>query len=260
MSVSKLSNVHPDAKLGKNVVVESFATITADVEVGDGTWIGPNAVIMDGARIGKDCKIFPGAVISPVSQDLKYKGEYTTTEIGDNTIIREYVTIHKGTTDRNKTVVGSNCLLMAYVHIAHDCILGDNVIIANSTQVAGHVTIDDFVIIEGVVAVQQFIHIGKHAFIAGGSLVRKNVPPFVKAAREPLSYVGVNAVGLRRRGYTDQQILNIEDVYRTIYVQNSNISTALKIADVELPNSNEKEEILEFIRNSTKGIMRGPII
>lgn len=260
MSVSPLSNVHPDAKLGKNVVVEPFATITADVVIGDDTWIGPNAVIMDGARIGKNCKIFPGAVISPISQDLKYKGEPTTTEIGDNTVVREYVTIHKGTTDRNKTVVGSNCLLMAYVHIAHDCQLGDNIIIANSTQIAGHVTIDDFVIIEGVVAVQQFVHIGKHAFIAGGSLVRKNVPPYVKAAREPLSYVGVNAVGLRRRGYTDQQILNIEDVYRTIYVQNSNISTALKIADVELPTSNEKEEILEFIRNSTKGIMRGPII
>jgi UDP-N-acetylglucosamine acyltransferase len=260
MSISPLANVHPDARIGANVTIEPFATITADVEIGEGTWIGPNAVIMDGARIGKNCQIFPGAVISPVSQDLKYKGEYTTTEIGDNTIIREYVTIHKGTTDRNKTVIGSNCLLMAYVHIAHDCLLGDNIIIANSSQIAGHVTIDDFVIIEGVVAVQQFVHIGKHAFIAGGSLVRKNVPPYVKAAREPLSYVGVNAVGLRRRGYTDQQILNIEDVYRTIYVQNSNISTALKIADVELPTSNEKEEILEFIRNSTKGIMRGPII
>jgi len=260
MSVSKLANVHPNAKIGTNVTIEPFATVTEDVVIGDGTWIGPNAVIMDGARIGKNCKIFPGAVISPVSQDLKYKGEPTTTEIGDNTVIREYVTVHKGTTDRNKTVIGSNCLLMAYVHIAHDCILGDNIIIANSSQIAGHVTIDDFVIIEGVVAVQQFVHIGKHAFIAGGSLVRKNVPPYVKAAREPLSYVGVNAVGLRRRGFTDQQIINIEDVYRTIYVQNSNISTALKIADVELPSSNEKEEILEFIRNSTKGIMRGPIM
>ena len=260
MSVSKLANVHPNAKIGANVTIEPFATVTEDVVIGDGTWIGPNAVIMDGARIGKNCKIFPGAVISPVSQDLKYKGEPTTTEIGDNTVIREYVTVHKGTTDRNKTVIGSNCLLMAYVHIAHDCILGDNIIIANSSQIAGHVTIDDFVIIEGVVAVQQFVHIGKHAFIAGGSLVRKNVPPYVKAAREPLSYVGVNAVGLRRRGFTDQQIINIEDVYRTIYVQNSNISTALKIADVELPSSNEKEEILEFIRNSTKGIMRGPIM
>lgn len=260
MSISQLANVHPDAKIGSGVVIEPFATVTQDVEIGDGTWIGPNAVIMDGARIGKNCKIFPGAVISPVSQDLKYKGEYTTTEIGDNTIVREYVTIHKGTTDRNKTVIGSNCLLMAYVHIAHDCLLGDNIIIANASQIAGHVTIDDHVIIEGVVAVQQFVHIGQHAFIAGGSLVRKNVPPYVKAAREPLSYVGVNSVGLRRRGYSDQQILNIEDVYRTIYVQNSNITTALKIADVELPVSKEKEEILNFIKDSTKGIMRGPIL
>ena len=259
MSVSPLANVHPDAKIGKNVTIDPFATVTADVEIGDGTWIAPNAVIMDGARIGKNCKIFPGAVISPVSQDLKYKGEYTTTEIGDNTVIREYVTIHKGTTDRNKTVIGSNCLLMAYVHIAHDCLLGDNVIIANSTQIAGHVTIDDFVIIEGVVAVQQFVHIGSHSFIAGGSHVRKNVPPYVRAAREPLSYIGVNSIGLRRRGYSDQQIINIEDAYRMLYVQNSNMARALKIADVELPNSSEKDEILEFIKNSTKGIMRGPM-
>lgn len=259
MSVSQQANVHPDAKIGKNVTIDAFVTITADVEIGDGTWIGPNAVIMDGARIGKNCKIFPGAVISPVSQDLKYKGEYTTTEIGDNTIIREFVTVHKGTSDRNKTVVGSNCLLMAYVHIAHDCLIGNNVIIANSTQIAGHVTIDDYVIIEGVVAVQQFVHIGAHSFVAGGSLVRKNVPPYVRAAREPLSYVGVNSIGLRRRGYTDQQIVNIEDAYRMLYVQNSNMATALKAADVELPKSKEKDEILDFIRSSTKGIMRGPM-
>lgn len=257
MNVSPLANVHPDAKIGKGVVIDPFATITADVEIGEGTWIGPNAVIMDGARIGKNCKIFPGAVISPVSQDLKYKGEYTTTEIGDNTVIREYVTIHKGTTDRNKTVIGKNCLLMAYVHIAHDCILGDNIIIANSTQIAGHVTIDDYVIIEGVVAVQQFVHIGAHSFIAGKSSVRKNVPPYVRAAREPLSYVGVNSIGLRRRGYTDQQIINIEDAYRMLYVQNSNMARALKVAQLELPNSKEKDEILEFIKDSTKGIMRG---
>lgn len=249
--------ISPKAKIGKDVVIEPFATIYDDVEIGDGTWIGPNVVIMDGARIGSNCKIFPGAVISAVSQDLKYKGEYTTTHIGDNTTIRECVTIHKGTTDRNKTVVGSNCLLMAYVHVAHDCLIGDNVIIANSTQLAGHITIDDWVIIEGMVGTQQFVHIGAHAFVAGGSLVRKNVPPFVKAAREPLSYVGVNTIGLRRRGYSDQQIANIEDTYRVIYVQNSNITTALNVAELELPVSDEKEMILDFIRSSTKGIMRG---
>jgi len=255
--MSELAYIHPDAKIGKGVVIEPFASIYGDVEIGEGTWIGPNVVIMDGARIGKNCRIFPGAVISAVSQDLKYKGEYTTTHVGDNTTIRECVTIHKGTTDRNKTVIGNNCLLMAYVHVAHDCLIGNNVIIANSTQLAGHITIDDWVIIEGMVGTQQFVHIGEHAFIAGGSLVRKNVPPYVKAAREPLSYVGVNSVGLRRRGFADQQIMNIEDIYRVVYVQNSNITTALKVADIELPLSEEKDTILDFIKGSTKGIMRG---
>jgi len=255
--MSDLAYIHPDAKIGKGVVIEPFASIYGDVEIGEGTWIGANVVIMDGARIGKNCRIFPGAVISAVSQDLKYKGEYTTTHIGDNTTIRECVTIHKGTTDRNKTVIGNNCLLMAYVHVAHDCLIGNNVIIANSTQLAGHITIDDWVIIEGMVGTQQFVHIGEHAFIAGGSLVRKNVPPYVKAAREPLSYVGVNSVGLRRRGFSDQQIMNVEDIYRVVYVQNSNITTALKVADIELPSSEEKDAILDFIRGSTKGIMRG---
>ena len=255
--MSELAYIHPDAKIGSGVVIEPFTSIYGDVEIGEGTWIGPNVVIMDGARIGKNCRIFPGAVISAVSQDLKYKGEYTTTHIGDNTTIRECVTIHKGTTDRNKTVIGNNCLLMAYVHVAHDCLIGNNVIIANSTQLAGHITIDDWVIIEGMVGTQQFVHIGEHAFIAGGSLVRKNVPPYVKAAREPLSYVGVNSVGLRRRGFADQQIMNIEDIYRVVYVQNSNITTALKVADIELPLSEEKDTILDFIKGSTKGIMRG---
>ena len=255
--MNELAYIHPDAKIGKGVVIEPFVSIYGDVEIGEGTWIGANVVIMDGARIGKNCKIFPGAVISAVSQDLKYKGEYTTTHIGDNTTIRECVTIHKGTTDRNKTVIGNNCLLMAYVHVAHDCLIGNNVIIANSTQLAGHITIDDWVIIEGMVGTQQFVHIGEHAFIAGGSLVRKNVPPYVKAAREPLSYVGVNSVGLRRRGFSDQQIMNVEDIYRVVYVQNSNITTALKVADIELPSSEEKNTILDFIKGSTKGIMRG---
>lgn len=249
--------IHPDAKIGNNVTIEPFSSIYGDVEIGDGTWIGPNVTIFDGARIGTNCKIYPGAVISAVSQDLKYNGEYTTTHIGNNTTIRECVTIHKGTADRYKTVVGSNCLLMAYVHVAHDCIIGDNVIIANSTQLAGHVTIDDWVVIEGMVGTQQFVHIGAHAFIAGSSNVRKNVPPFVKAAREPLSYVGVNSIGLRRRGYTDQQVMNIEDTYRIIYVQNNNITNALQIAELELPVSEEKSLIIDFIKASTKGIMRG---
>lgn len=249
--------IHPDAKIGKNVTIEPFTTIYGDVEIGDNTWIGPNVTIFDGARIGSGCKIFPGAVISAVSQDLKYNGEYTTTHIGNNTTIRECVTIHKGTADRMKTVVGDNCLLMAYVHVAHDCSIGNNVIIANSTQLAGHITIGDWVVIEGMVGTQQFVNIGDHAFIAGMSSVRKNVPPYVKAAREPLSYVGVNSIGLRRRGFTDQQVANIEDTYRIIYVQNSNVTKAIEVAEVELVDSEERNKIIDFIRKSSKGIMRG---
>lgn len=250
-------NVHPSAKIGKGTVIEPFATIYEDVEIGENCWIGPNAIICQGSRIGNNVKVFAGAIIGIVSQDLKYDGEYTQTFIGDNSVIREYVTIHRGTKEKMKTVIGKNCLLMAYVHIAHDCIVGDNVIIANSVGVSGHVVIGDYVVIEGMAAVQQFVEIGTHAFIAGASLVRKNVPPFCKAAREPLSFIGVNTIGLRRRGYTEQQINQIEDIYRVIYVHNSNISNALKIVDLELPKSKEKDLIIDFIKNSTKGIMRG---
>jgi UDP-N-acetylglucosamine acyltransferase len=252
-----IANIHPNAKIGKGTVIEAFATIMDDVEIGENCWVGPNAVIFPATRIGNNVKIFPGAIIGPDSQDLKYAGEYTTTEIGDNTIIREYVTIHRGTKDRMKTVVGSNCLLMAYVHVAHDCMVGNHVILANNVGLSGHVTIDDHAIVEGMAGVQQFIHIGKHSFIAGATLVRKNVPPYVKAAREPISFIGVNTVGLRRRGFTDLQITQIEDIYRVIYVQNTNVSAALKIVEYELPASQEKEEIVEFIKSSTKGIMRG---
>lgn len=255
--IHPMTSIHPDAKLGENVRVDAFATIEADVVIGNNTWIGPNAVIMSGSRIGNDCEIYPGAVIGAKSQDLKYAGEYTTVEIGDHTSIRECVTIHRGTADKMKTVIGKQCLLMAYVHIAHDCTIGNHVVLANSTQLAGHIAIQDWVVVEGMVGIQQFVTIGEHAFIAAASLVRKNVPPFVKAAREPLSFAGVNTIGLRRRGYTDEQIILIEDIYRVIYVQNGNISTALKIVDLELPSSPEKDQIINFIRSSTKGIIRG---
>ncbi len=255
--ISELASIHPDAKIGSNVIIEAFTTVHADVEIGDETRVGPNVTIFDGARIGAGCKIFPGAVISAISQDLKYKNEYTTVEIGNNTTIRECVTIHRGTADRYKTVVGNNCLLMNYVHIAHDCVVGDNVIIAGFTGLAGHCVVEDWAIIEGQVGVQQFVTIGAHAFIAGRCGVRKNVPPFCKAAREPLSYVGVNSIGLKRRGFSDVQIANIEDAYRVIYVQNSNIATALKVAEMELPSSDVKNQIINFIRSSTNGIMRG---
>lgn len=252
-----LAYVHPNAKIGKNVKIDPFASIQGNVIIGDGTWIGSNVTIMDGARIGKNCNIFPGAIISAIPQDLKFAGEETTAIIGDNTTIRECVTINRGTQDKKKTVIGSNCLLMAYVHIAHDCILGDNIIMANCVNLAGHVEIEEYTILEGLVAVQQFVKIGGHSFITGGSMVRKNVPPFVKAAREPLSYVGINTVGLRRRGYSNEIILQIEDIYRTIYVRGYNITNALAIVEMEAPASPEKNQILNFIRESTNGIMRG---
>ena len=257
MSISKLAYVHPDSRIGKDVTIEPFATVQGDVEVGEGSWIGPSAVLMDGTRIGKKCRIFPGAVIGAIPQDLKFSGERTTAEVGDGTTVRECVTINRGTADRERTAVGSNSLLMAYVHLAHDCILGNNVVIANSVNLAGHVTIDDWAILEGNVAVQQFIHIGAHSFIAGASLVRKNVPPFVKAAREPLSYIGVNVVGLRRRGYSDEAVARIEDIYREIFVRNTNVDRAIQSVEQSMPRSPERGIILDFINNSPKGIMRG---
>ncbi len=251
-----LAYIHPEAKIAQNVVIEPFSVISKDVEIGEGTWIGPNVTIFEGARIGKNCKIFPGAVVSAIPQDLKFKGEYSITEIGDNTTIRECVTINRGTIDKDKTVVGSNCLIMAYVHIAHDCIIGDNVILANSVQLAGHITIGDYVFIGGTSAVHQFVKIGNHAMIAGGSLVRKDVPPFVKAAREPISYGGVNSIGLRRRGFTNEKIEEIQDIYRTIYLRGLNNSSAITKIELEMSATAERDEIVNFIRNSERGIIK----
>ncbi|MCC7301642.1 MAG: acyl-ACP--UDP-N-acetylglucosamine O-acyltransferase [Bacteroidia bacterium] len=255
--MSQLSYIHPDAKIGKGCRIDPFAVIHENTVIGDGTWVASGAVIFPGARIGKNCRIFPGASVSAIPQDLKFAGEETTTEIGDHTTIRECVTINRGTQDRWKTVIGNQCLLMAYVHIAHDCTLGNNIILANSVNLAGHVLIEDHVILEGYVGVSQFVRIGAHSFVSGQTGVRKNVPPFVKAAREPLSYVGVNSVGLRRRGFSNESILAIEDIYRTLYVRGHNVSNALSIIEQEAPESPEKAQILEFIRSSRDGIMRG---
>lgn len=255
--ISPLASVSPKAKLGNNVIVSPFATIEDKVEIGDNTWIGPNAVIMNYTKIGKGCKIFPGAVIGAEPQDLKFKGEESTVEIGDNTTIREFVTIHRGTLDKMTTKVGNNCLIMAYVHIAHDCIIGNNVILANSVALSGHIIIDDYAIIEGMSAAQQFITIGKHAFVGGASLIRKSVPPYVRCAREPLQYIGVNTVGLTRRGFTPEQIKHIEDIYRIIYVKGYNLQNALEIVEKEIPDSEFKKEILEFIRSQKDGVIKG---
>lgn len=255
--MSKLAQIHSDAKIGERVEIGPFTTIYGDVVIGDGTWIGPNVTIMDGARIGKNCRIFPGAVISAIPQDLKFAGEQTTVEIGDNTTIRECCTLNRGTKDRMTTKVGSNCLLMAYVHLAHDAFVGDNCVIANSANIAGHVTIGNWVVVEGVVAVQQFIEIGDHAFIAGGSLVRKNVPPFIKVAREPLSFIGVNSIGLRRRGYSDEQVSRLEDIYRALFVHNNSLTAGVKQIIETLPESEERQIVLAFIDRSEKGVVRG---
>lgn len=255
--IQPLAYIHPQARIANNVVIEPFVTIHKNVVIDEGSWIGSNVTIMDGARIGKNCRIFPGAVISGIPQDLKFAGEDTTAEIGDNTTIRECVTINRGTKDRWKTVVGNNCLIQAYSHIAHDCIVGNNCIFSNSSTLAGHITVGDYVVLAGMVAVHQFCHIGSHAFLAGGSLVRKDVPPFVKAAREPVSYVGVNSVGLRRRGFTSDQINEIQNIYRVLFVKNNNLTKALEIIEAEYQPTEVRDEIIDFIRNSNRGVMKG---
>ncbi|HAQ66103.1 MAG TPA: acyl-[acyl-carrier-protein]--UDP-N-acetylglucosamine O-acyltransferase [Bacteroidales bacterium] len=252
-----LAYVHPQAKVAKNVVIEPFVNIEKNVEIGEGTWIGSNVTIMEGARIGKNCKIFPGAVVSAIPQDLKFNGEETIVKIGDNTTVREFVTINRGTKASYETIVGNNCLLMAYVHIAHDCIVGNNVILANAATLAGHITIDDYAIVGGLSAVHQFCKIGAHTMISGGSLVRKDVPPYTKAAREPLSYVGINSIGLRRRGFTSEQISLIQNVYRIIYLKGLNVSQAVNLIEADVPATPERDEILRFIENSSRGIMKG---
>lgn len=252
-----LAYIHPDAKISSSVVVDTFVTIDKNVEIGEGTWIGSNVTIMEGVRIGKNCKIFPGAVIGAIPQDLKFKGEETLAIIGDNTTLREYVTVNRGTAAKGKTVVGDNCLLMAYCHVAHDCVVGNNVIMSNSTQLAGEVVVDDFAILSGAVLVHQFSHIGSHVMIQGGSRVTKDVPPFVTAGRDPLSFAGVNSIGLRRRGYNNEQIRDIQDVYRYLYQSGMNTSHAVERITAELPATKERDEILLFIKNSPRGIIKG---
>lgn len=252
-----LAYVHPAAKIHPSVVIDPFVTIEQNVEIGEGTWIGSNVTIMKGARIGKNCRIFPGAVISGVPQDLKFRGEESLTFIGDNTTLRECVTVHRGTASKGKTVVGNNCLIMAYCHVAHDCVVHDNVIMSNATQLAGEVVVDNFAIIGGGTLVHQFCHIGAHVMIQGGALINKDVPPFVKAAREPISYAGVNSVGLRRRGFSSETIQQIQEIYRYLYLSGMNNSDAIDRIEAELPATNERDEIIMFVRNAKRGIIKG---
>lgn len=251
-----LSYVHPQANIAENVVIEPFTVIHKNVEIGEGSWIGSNVTIMSGARIGKNCKVFPGSVISAIPQDLKFAGEETIVRIGDNNTIRECVTINRGTKANMETVLGNNNLIMAYVHVAHDCIIGNHCILANAVTLAGHIVINDYAIVGGMTAVHQFVRIGQHSMISGGALVGKDVPPYVKAAREPLSYVGINSIGLRRRGFATEKINQIQDIYRLLYLRKMNVSQALDIIETEIPVSDERDEIISFINRSQRGIMK----
>jgi len=255
--IQPLSYVHPNAKIADNVVIDPFVTIAKNVEIGKGTWIGSNVTIMEGARIGENCRIFPGAVISAIPQDLKFEGEKSLAIIGNNTTVRECATINRGTSVTGKTEVGENCLIMAYSHIAHDCKIGNNCIIVNSVALGGHVSIGDYAIIGGLSAVHQFASIGKHAMVSGGALVRKDVPPFVKAAREPLSFVGINSIGLRRRVFKEEKIQEIQNIYRILFQSNKNTTQALLKIETEINASPERDEIISFIQNSRRGIMKG---
>ncbi len=259
MNLSPLAVIHPDAIIGQNVTISPFTVIEKDVVIGDNCIIHPHVVIMDGTRIGNNCTISPGAVIANIPQDLKYKGEQTTAEIGDNTNIRECVTINRGTASRGKTVIGSNCLIMAYSHVAHDCILKDNIIIGNSTQIAGEVEIDDYAIISGGSLVHQFVRISKHVMIQGGSRIGKDIPPYTLIGRDPIVYCGINIVGLRRRGFTNEQVFLIQDIYRTLYTRGLNNTEALKCIETEYETSVERDLILDFIKSSSRGIVRGSI-
>lgn len=252
-----LAYIHPDAQIASNVVIDPFVCIDKNVIIGEGTHICSNVTIMEGVRIGKNCTIFPGAVIGAIPQDLKYKGEDTLAIIGDNTTIRECVTVNRGTAAKGKTVVGNNCLIMAYCHVAHDCVVGNNVIISNATQLAGEVVVDDFAVIGGGTLVHQFTHIGAHSMLQGGSKVTKDVPPFVTGGREPLSYAGVNSIGLRRRGFSNEQIRDIQETYRYVFQMGMNTTHAVEKIEAELPASKERDEIVLFVKNSKRGIIKG---
>ena len=254
--ISPLASIHPEAKIGENVEIGPFVTIDRDVEIGDGCIIEASATICRYVKMGKNCHVFPSAVIGAIPQDLKFCGEETWTIIGDNNVMREFVTIHRGTASKGQTVIGNNNLIMAYCHVAHDCILHNNIIMSNATQLAGEVEVDDFAIIGGGTLVHQFVHIGSHCMIQGGSRTSKDIPPYIIAAREPIAYCGINSIGLNRRGYTPEQIHTIQDAYRIIYQDGLTTTRALENIEANIPQSAERDVIVAFVRNSTRGIVR----
>ncbi|HBG42328.1 MAG TPA: acyl-[acyl-carrier-protein]--UDP-N-acetylglucosamine O-acyltransferase [Porphyromonadaceae bacterium] len=256
-TVSTLAFIHPEAKLGKNIIVEPFAYIDANTEIGDGSRIMTQATVLSGARIGKNCTIFPHATIAGIPQDLKFKGEETVAIIGDNTMIRECATVNRGTASKGFTKIGNNCLIMAYSHVAHDCELSDHVILGNSTQLAGEIEIDSYAILSGGTLVHQFSRIGAHAMIQGGSKIPKDIPPYIMVGREPITFMGLNIVGLRRRGFNSEQINGIQEIYRYLYQSGYNTTQAIERIERELPSTPERQHILEFVRSSMRGIVRG---
>lgn len=257
--ISRLAQIHPEAHIGEGVRIAPFVTVEANTVIGDGTILDQGCMIRSGARIGSACHIHPYAVIGGVPQDLKFRGEETTAVIGDRTVIREFVTVNRGTASRGTTVVGSDCLIMAYSHVAHDCILGDHIILGNATQIAGEVEIDDYAILSGAVLVHQFVRISQHVMIQGGSKVTKDIPPYCLIGREPIVYCGINIVGLRRRQFTNEQIFLINDIYRTLYQGGLNNSDALIEIERQHDSSFERDLICNFIKDSKRGIVRGGI-
>ena len=254
--ISPLASIHPEAKIGANVEIAPFVFIDRDVEIGDGCVIDASATICRYTKLGKNCHVFPSAVIGAIPQDLKFQGEETWTIIGDNNVLREFVTVHRGTASKGKTVIGNNNLIMAYCHVAHDCILHNHIIMSNATQLAGEVEVDDFAIVGGGTLVHQFVHIGSHVMIQGGSRTNKDIPPYIIAAREPIVYCGINSVGLNRRNYTPEQIHTIQEVYRIIYQGGMNTTKAIEYVEANMPQTAERDIILDFVRNSARGIVR----
>jgi UDP-N-acetylglucosamine acyltransferase len=246
------------AKLGENVNVGVSAIIGDDVVIGDGSSIAPYAIIQSGTRLGKECRVASFAVIGGPPQDLKYKGEPTVLEIGDRCDIREYVTLNRGTVESGKTKIGNDCMFMANTHVAHDCVVGDYCIMANSAAMAGHTTIGNWVIIGGLVPIHQFVRIGDHTIIGGGYRVPKDIPPYIRAGREPMVFEGLNSLGLRRRGFTPEQIEIIDKAYFILYQSNLNVSQGVARIKQELNQTPEIQNILNFIANSKRGIISGP--
>lgn len=254
--IHKLACVHPDAKIGEGVIIDAFAYVCRDVEIGAGTHIRAHASVLDGARIGENCTIHEGAIIAGIPQDLKFKGEYSIAVIGNNTTVRECATVNRGSAARGKTVVGNNCLLMAYSHVAHDTVVGDNVILANNVSLAGEVEIGDWAIMGGHSAVHQFCRVGAHAMIAGGCMITKDIPPYVIVGKNPVSYHGLNIIGLRRRGFDLDSITAIKNVYHNLYFGGRNFTEACNFIVETFPHSSHRDMIVEFVRSSPRGIIK----